>query len=77
MMNAASLASPRLRRVLKVLKDGKPHSTREIVRKAGVMAVSAVVAELRHHGARIVCTTQLVDDRRVWFYTMERPPNDG
>lgn len=76
-MHAAGLTSPRLQRVLRVLKDGRAHSTREIVRKAGVMAVSAVVAELRQHGARIVCTQQLVDDRRVWFYTMTKGPKDN
>ncbi|MGR3501571.1 hypothetical protein [Pseudaestuariivita sp.] len=76
-MHAAGMHSPRLRRVLKVLKDGKPHSTREIVRKAGVCAVNAVVAELRANGAEIACWQQLVDDRRVWFYRMTKEPTRG
>jgi hypothetical protein len=58
-MHAAPLSSPRLARVLRLLADGKPHTTREIVRGARVMAVNACVAELRprrrdhlHHPVR-------------------------
>lgn len=46
-IHAASLASPRLRRVLDLLRDGKPRTTRQIVRQARVMAVNACVSELR------------------------------
>lgn len=38
-IHAAPLTSPRLRRVLALLSDGRPRTTREIVRKARVMAV--------------------------------------
>lgn len=58
MMHAAPLTSPRLQRVLAVLRDGKPHTTRDIVRRARVMAVNACVSELRHHGAEITCVKQ-------------------
>lgn len=73
-MNKAPLSSPRLQRVLRVLRDGRPHSTREIVREAEVMAVSACVAELRDHGARIECVQARLGDRMVWRYTMLRGP---
>lgn len=76
-IHAASLSSPRLRRVLKVLSDGRAHTTRHIVRKAGVMAVSACVAELREHGAEITCVRQ-ADPSGVgtcFYYTMTKAPN--
>lgn len=71
-MHAAGLHSPRLQKVLAVLREGKPLSTRQIVRKAGVMAVNACVAELRHHGADILCEQRLIKGRRRWFYTMKK-----
>jgi hypothetical protein len=74
MIRAAALTSPRLQRALKLLSDGRPHTTREIVRKANVMAVNAVMSELRHHGAEIVCTQQFVNDQRRFFYTMTKAP---
>ena len=74
MIRAAALSSPRLQRALKVLSDGHPHTTRDLVRKARVMAVNAVVAELRHHGAEIICTQQVVNTQRRFFYTMRKAP---
>lgn len=74
MIRAAALTSPRLQRALAVLSDGRPHTTRDVVRKARVMAVNAVVAELRHHGAEIICTQQVVDGQRRFFYTMTKAP---
>lgn len=73
-MHAAGLQSPRLQRVLRVLRDGRPLSTRQIIRKAGVMAVNACVAELRQHGAEIHCEQRHVGGQRRWFYTMTKPP---
>ena len=58
-MNAAQLSrSPRLQRVLAVLREAGPAglTTREIVQRASVMAVSACVAELRENGCFINCT---------------------
>ncbi|MFA8441565.1 hypothetical protein [Yoonia sp.] len=75
-MHAASLRSPRLQRLLKVLKDGHPHSTREIARKSHILAISACVAELRQHGADIICERKKVDDRFVFFYTMLEGPKE-
>ena len=74
MIRAAALSSSRLQRALKVLSDGRPHTTRDLVRKARVMAVNAVVAELRHHGAEIICTQQVVNAQRRFFYTMTKAP---
>lgn len=70
--------SPRLQRVLAVLADGRARTTRQIVRQARVMAVSACVAELRRHGAEIACW-QRVDSRgrRRWWYRMDRAPQGG
>ena len=77
-MNAAPLSSPRLQRVLTLLKDGRPHTTREIVRKARVMAVNACVAELRAHGADISCVRRRVNEAWVYYYTMLKGPRfDG
>ena len=80
MIKAASLASPRLQRVLAVLADGRPHTTRDIVRKGRVMAVNACVSELRAHGAEISCVKQAVTapggEGRAWrfYYTMTKAP---
>lgn len=74
-MHAAPLTSPRLQRVLKLLSDGKPHTTRQIVRGACVMAVNACVSELRTHGAEITCTAEIVAGRRRFFYRMTKGPD--
>lgn len=73
-MNAAPLSSPRLQRVLRLLSDGKEHTTRAIVRKARVMAVNACVAELRVHGAEIDCSPRHVNGQRRFFYRMKKGP---
>lgn len=73
-MHAAPLTSPRLQRVLRLLRDGRPHTTRDIVRRARVMAVNACISELRHHGAEIVCTAQIVNGKRRFYYTMTKEP---
>ena len=82
MMHAASLISPRLQRVLAVLSDGRPHTTRDIVRKGRVMAVNACISELRQHGAEITCVKQaapgLKGEPRTWrfYYTMTKAPTE-
>jgi hypothetical protein len=55
-MNAATLSSPRLQRVLQALKD-YPNglTTREITIAADVVAVSACIAEIRSGGVPITC----------------------
>lgn len=76
-MHAAPLASPRLQRVLTLLSDGRPHTTRDIVRRARVMAVNACVSELRQHGAAIDCRSEIVGGRRRFYYTMTKGPDHG
>lgn len=76
-IHAAPLSSPRLQRVLALMADGKPHTTRDVVRKARVMAVNACMAELRHHGAEILCVRQAAPNGGGWrfYYTMTKAPN--
>lgn len=75
-MHAATLKSNRLQRILKVLSDGRPHSTRDIVRRAGVMAVSVCMAELRQNGAEIDCQreTDPIRGAQRWNYTLIKAP---
>ncbi len=60
--------SPRLQRVAKFLSDGKPHSTREIIRACDVCAVNAIADELREpqNGFDIDCERR----GKYWYYTM-------
>lgn len=75
-IHAAALNSPRLQRVLQLLIDGRPRTTRDIVRKARVMAVNACISELRHHGAEITCVRQMAPNGQGWrfYYTMTKAP---
>lgn len=76
-MHAARLAnSPRLLRVLRLLSDGRPHSSRDIVRRANVIAVASCVAELRVNGAEISCVQRQDPSGRGrrWIYTMTKAP---
>ena len=74
-IHAAPLASPRLQLVLQLLSDGRPHTTRDIVRKARVMGVPACVAELRHHGAEITCVRQETLHGPRLYYCMTKAPD--
>lgn len=59
--------SHRLQRVLAVLSDGLPHTSRDLIRRAHTVAPATTVSELRHQGKHINC-------RRVgnrWWYQME------
>lgn len=74
-IHAATLKSPRLRKVLAVLQGGEPRTTRDIVRKTGVLAVNAVIAELRELGAEITCVRETDPVRGPrWTYTMTKAP---
>jgi hypothetical protein len=69
-MHAAQITrSERLQRVDRLLADGLPHSTREIIQIAHVCAVNSIVAELRENGRDIGC--QRVEDE--WFYQLDTP----
>jgi hypothetical protein len=78
-MNAAPLTSPRLQRVLQLLRDGRPHTTRKIIRCAHVVAVNAIISELRFHGAEITCRVEVLPNgrRRRFYYTMTKEPSGG
>lgn len=77
-MHAATMNSPRLRKVAKLLANGKPHSTLDIFNACGVLAVSATIAELRQNGARIECVRRMGDNGGFyWVYTMLEGPKDG
>lgn len=59
--------SARLRRVINVLGDGREHTTLQIMRRAHVCAVNAIVDELRGNGYCIIC------QRRgdLWYYQLD------
>ena len=68
-------AGGRLQRVLHVLRDGREHSTRDIIRDAHVAAVNSAVSELRLlHGYNISCRqdSRSESGRRVrrWLYRL-------
>lgn len=75
-MHAATLSSNRLQRVLKLLSDSKPHSTRDIMRRTNVCAISACIAELRQHGADITCERKTVNGKGIFYYQMISAPGD-
>lgn len=55
-MHSAKLKnSERLQRVLAVLKQGQPKTTRQIVQEASVCAVNSIISELRANGIPIDC----------------------
>jgi len=55
-MHAAKLDnSARLQRVVEVLLDHKPHTTRDIIRLAFCCAVNSCISELRANGYDIAC----------------------
>ena len=60
--------SPRLQRVARFLSDGKPYSTREIIKECDVCAVNVIVGELRDpkNGFDIECTRE----GGIWSYKM-------
>lgn len=67
-------ASTRLRRVHKLLGDGRWHSSWEITAKCRVVAPGTCVSELRAQGARVEVEQRLSGAplQRVWYYRMTR-----
>ena len=59
--------SPRLQRVLRVLKDGDSHTTLDLIQEASVCAVNSIICELRMNGHDITC--QRKGD--VWNYKLK------
>ena len=73
MHSAAVERSPRLQRVLALLRDGNEHSTRAIVQECDVCAVNAIVAELRDNGYPVECRQEVrPGGGRVWLYRLPR-----
>lgn len=63
--HAASPArSKRLQRLLEILRTRRELSSLQLIRRAGIVALSATVDELRKAGHAIECTRR----DRVWFY---------
>lgn len=75
-MKAASLQSARLQRVLKVLSDRREHSSLDIMRRGKVVAISAIISELRTHGAEIRCQQRAdgPNGERRFYYKMIKGP---
>ena len=71
-MHASKPESPRLRRVLALLNDGRKHSTKNIIDSANVMAVNSCVAELRARGYVIACERRSEGGRPRWYYQLRR-----
>lgn len=59
--------SPRLQRVLKILKDGNKHTTLDLIQEASVCAVNSIVSELRMNGHDITCKRK----GDVWEYRLK------
>ncbi len=57
--------SARLKRVKRILDDGEPHSTREIIFVADVCAVNSIVSELRENGYPVRCDRK---SKNRWIY---------
>ena len=66
--------SPRLQRVLDVLRDGEA-STLDLAIRARVCAVNSIVAELRTNGYDITCTVTHDADGRRWTYRLVSDPD--
>ena len=67
--------SPRLMRVLRVLSDGREHSSRELQERADTVAAGTCVSELRAAGYDVSCRRAARAGRRpVWLYSMPSPP---
>jgi biotin operon repressor len=59
--------SPRLKRVLALLQDGRSLTTLQIAFGAGVLAVNSAIAELRENGYTITC--RRTGD--IWNYQLQ------
>jgi len=71
MMHYARLDhSPRLQRFLKLLQDGKRHSTMDVISCARICAVNSAAAELRANGIDVECNFRGLTDtgERVYEY---------
>lgn len=58
--------SVRLQKVLWVLWDKLPHTTREIIYRSGQCAINTCVDELRDNGYKIECQRK----GKYWYYRL-------
>lgn len=64
-MHAATLEnSDRLRRVSRLLSDGREYTTLDIMLKGKVCAVNSIISELRRNGQDIRCVRR----GNTWYY---------
>ena len=61
--------SPRLQRLLAVLRQGGWYSTRDLVKQAEVMAINSAADELRANGFEITCERR----GKYWYYRLQQP----
>ena len=47
--------SERLKRIYNLLKDGREYTSREIIKQANIVTLSASIDELRKNGLVIIC----------------------
>ena len=77
MIHAARFqTSSRLRRVHRLLADGRWHSTWDIMAACRVVAVSTAISELRANGAAIACrrfAEEETTEAQIFKYRMTRP----
>ena len=73
-IHAATRLTPRLTRVLRVLRDGRPHTTRELIERARVCAVNTCVSEMRALGYVIECRSQGHDGHGAHVYAYQLVP---
>ena len=67
--------SPRLQKLLQVMRDGEERSTYQLMMATGSVAVSTNISELRAQGAQIACRVERRNGKRVWLYTLQREPS--
>lgn len=68
-MHSANIeTSSRLQSVLNVLRDGLPHSTRELIHASGMCAINSIISELRDNGIGVKCERE----GRIYRYRLER-----
>lgn len=66
--------SPAQRRILKLLQDGLPHTTRQIQDKARVCNPATWISALKMNGYNIECRYRGKDkfDNRIYYYQLKR-----
>ena len=75
MRSASIRTSDRLRKALKVLQEAERElSTLELMQRAEICAVSAVVDELRDNVAEIIIRYTVENGKYSWFFTLVKSP---